>query len=578
MGVNTLNNRSAGQTIVETFWNDIHTSLNGDLVGRNATGVPTAGQNLGTVSVPWGTVRANTLVLNGAVVDTSQITAPPNRVISGAKRSTSNQPQFITPNGASLSFTVEGTPTSLVFDVNGTEVTISADIVKSSLTAAPGSGNTALVNDTEAADQHDTRLWGEAQHRKTITIDTVGANISALVGKFAGFMLDNGSETEYFVAYVKSATELAFCQRGFFYDSSGNPKNRIVFSNNDTITLLKMGYIFAEDDAATIDVTYNPVSYSTEAPSSPSTGDYWYDLANQVWKRYDGAQFNIIDRTLIGMFVNNTTACVGARCVDFFAAYKPANGMVIEKQSTEIARAAHPNTMVSVAGRDIYFGTYLPTWNITTDLAGSTDMYSATEQASRVYYLYVKDTGETVISDISPYFRGDLYGEYHPHNPWRCVGLAYNDSASDIQGVTDILGQSDAILVSTGNGYGAVATKIRRFTTVEYGRGSVYFVDSANDGSRLYAAWPGTYAVDAYDEFGGAAYCGISLSPADGTMNVLDLPVTEVGNIAGTAANVFDCSAVVRMKIGDWVSMHNQATTGVDAAGWTNVLRVTKIG
>src|SRR5437868_6729569 len=104
MGSNTLNNRSAGQTILDTFFNDIHTALDGDLIGRNSSGVPTSGQNLGTAAIPWGAIRANSLVLNGSSVDTSKLTSPSNRVISGKKRSTSNQPAFITPNGAAASF------------------------------------------------------------------------------------------------------------------------------------------------------------------------------------------------------------------------------------------------------------------------------------------------------------------------------------------------------------------------------------------------------------------------------------------------------------------------------------------
>ena len=226
MGVNTLNNRAAGQTIVDTFFNEINTAMNSDFVGRNSTGVPTGGQALGTIAYPWGTVRAGSLVLNGSVVDTSQITAPPNRVISGAKRSTSNQPAYIIPNGAALSLVVDGTPTELVVDINGTEVTVNTDITKSSLTAAPASNNTALVNDVEAADQHDTRLWGEPEHRKVITIDTVGSNITALVGKWAAFKINNGADDEYFLAFVKSATELAYCRRGYFYDASKVPMNR----------------------------------------------------------------------------------------------------------------------------------------------------------------------------------------------------------------------------------------------------------------------------------------------------------------------------------------------------------------
>jgi hypothetical protein len=432
MGTNSLNNRSAGQTITDTFFNDLHQAMNSDFVGRGATGVPTSGQNLGTTAIPWGTVRANSLVLNGAAVDTSQLTAPQNRVISGKKRASSNQPAYIVPAGSGASFTVDGTPTNLVVDINGASVTISTDIVKSSLTTAPASQNTALVNDTDAADQFSTKTWGEyLAEKEYITIDTVGSNITALVGKWAAFKIV-GVGTEYFLAFVESATRLSKCFRGYFYDASINPMNRTGFSNNDTITLMSLAWIFVENDSTTVDVTYNNPEWNFTAPSSPVTGDYWYDLGNQVWKRYDGASFQIINRTYIGQAILDTTNCIGARAADFYANYSDENSLGLELQSTEIVRARRAKSQISVAGMKYYFGDFLPKWNITTNLAPSTDLYDSSEQNSRAYYLYLKDTGAAVISDIHPYYRGEFQGFYHPHNPWRMVGTAYNDSSGDL--------------------------------------------------------------------------------------------------------------------------------------------------
>lgn len=495
MGLNTLNNRSAGQTIVEGFFNELNQALNTDFVGRNVTGVPTAGQNLGTVAIPWGTGRFNQLIVGGAAIDPSQITAPQNRVKSGKTRTSSNQPQFITPNGAVLTLVIDATPTPLSLDVNGTDVEVASDITITGLTAAPSSQNTALVNDVDAADQHDTRLWGEPEHRKKITIDTVGTNITALVGKYAAFMISNGSDTEYFLAYVESATVLSQIRRGYFYDSTLAPKNRIVFSNNDTITLLKMGFIFVENDGTTADVTYTNPVWSFTAPGGPATGDYWYDLQNQMWKRYDGATFQIINRTIVGVFANSTAACVGARCIDFFAKYTTENTLSLAKFSTEIVKGSKPGQKVNVAGMEFDFAGSLASWNITTDLAATADMYDATEQASRMYYLYVTDLGDTVISDISPYFRDDLFGEYHPHNPWRCVGLAYNDGSNDLQGTLSVSKPGDEhFSVNTGNGAGAVEVGRARFSVIdENTSASPLYVDDSDRGAYGLVFWPGGY-------------------------------------------------------------------------------------
>lgn len=497
MGVGTLNNRSAGQTILDTFFNDIHGALDGDFVGRDSSGVAASGQNLGTAAYPWGTVRATTLVLAGSAVDTSKLTSPVNRIISAKLRSSSNQPAFITPNGAAASFILKGATTNLVVDINGTPITVSTDITKSSLTVAPSSQNTCLVNDTEASGQEDTRLWGEVQHRKAITIDTAGTNITSKVGKYAAFKIG----TEYFIALVESSTKLSHAYRGFYFDSSLNPLNRTKFSNNDTITLMSLGWVFVDQDAATIDVSYANPKWSFTSPSAPSTGDYWYDLANKMWKRYDGATFVIINRIYVGQVIIDTTNCVAARCVDVYGTYKKDNDLRIDLSTTEIAIASKPYASLNVAGFDLQFGFSLPTWNITTDLAGSADMYNAAEQASTLYYLYVKDTGAVVISDISPYFRLDLFGEYHPHNPWRCVGAAVNDGSSNFVQAGGRASESEnKIYLSGGNGMGAVATGTRRFTNIQERIGAaVTYSDDANAGAAFTVNEDGVYAISLTD-------------------------------------------------------------------------------
>ena len=437
MATNTLVNRSSGQTITEDFFNDFNSALQGDVVGRNASGVPEAGQSLGTAAFPWGTARIDGLVVGGNSIDVSAVSAPPYRIQSGKTRATSNQPAFIEPNGASNEFTISAASDSLTYDVNASTVTLSSDIVVGSLSVAPSTNNTCLVDMAEAIDQAESRQFGELDgEQKTITVDAMGSEITALIGTVQAFSLNDGANDEYFIARVKSATELTECFRGFFYDSSSLPVNRLAFADNDTITLLRLGYIFLDSDAVTADVTYTEPSYSFSAPSSPGTGDYWYDLGNNLWKRYDGATFNTVTRTFIGWCVMDDTNCLGARCVDFDARYKPNIGMPVDKETSEIVSAKKLQCMVDVAGNEIQFVSK-PSWNITNDLAPNVDMYDATEQADRFYFLYITDEGQEIISDIEPYRRDDLKGWYHPHNPWRMVGSFYNDASSDIQFATN---------------------------------------------------------------------------------------------------------------------------------------------
>lgn len=437
MGTNNLTDRSSGQVITESFFNDIHQAMDGDFVGRNSSGAPTSGQNLGTSSIPWGTARVNSLVISGNAVDTSLLTAPQNRIVSGATRSTSNQPQFITPNGAATSFTVDGASTNLVLDINGAEVTVSTDITKSSLTVGPSTTATCLVNDSDAADQNDTRTWGEQNAEKEyITVDNMGAEFQSYIGQVVAVEI-SGVSTEYALVYVESATRLTSAYRGYFTNSSGNPVNRTAFSDNDTITVLSTGWVFMDEDAATVDVTYTTPVTNFTAPSSPSTGDYWYDMSNTTWKRYDGSQWQVIGRTLIGVVAIDSSNCVAARSFDFYQKVEEVNNVELAINSTEIIEVTNRNAIASVYGNRIFLGQSFINWNITTDLATSADLYDATEQASTVYYLYLKDTGETVMSDISPYYRDDLLGKYHPHNPWLCLGSCYNSSGSDIIAIRD---------------------------------------------------------------------------------------------------------------------------------------------
>lgn len=446
MSTNTLNDRSSGQTILEGFFNDIHLAMKGDLVGRDSSGVPASGQNLGTAAFPWGNVHTSALTVGGSSLDVSQIASPANRIVSGKVRTTSNQGAFLTPAGTAggASFTLEAATTNLILEINASSVTYNSDIVKGSLTLAAGANNTCLVNDTDAAGQKDTRTWGEiGASKEAITYDAAGSEITTRDGELAAFQIGS----ELFIGRIDDTnSQIKECLRGYFYNSSLAPINRSTFSDNDTITIMSLGYVFAEDDSATIDVTYAEPTFSFSSPTSPATGDYWFDLANKIWKRYDGVTFQIINRTFIGYVVLDDTDCIGARAHDFDARNKEENSMVLRIKQSEIIEGAELFQKIFVSGNEIDFGQSRPEWNITTDLAGSADMYQATEQATTLYFLYVSDQGETIISDIEPYFRGDLLGYYHPHNPWRMVGSVVNDGSSDFVAVGSEAGEGSLII------------------------------------------------------------------------------------------------------------------------------------
>lgn len=435
MGTNSLTNVTSG-TIEPSNINDVIDAFNEDFVGRNSSGDATSGQNLGTASIPWGTVRTDQMILNGTEISPNS-GFPTNGVISGAVRSaTSNQPAFLQAAGSGngLSVTLLASSTDLVYDVDGSEFTLTSDIVLGGLTAAPSTNNTCLVNDSTAADQVYTRIWGETQAGRNIGIDTVGSEISSLTETFQCFSLNNGSSTEYLLAFVAltGASDLNRIYRGWFFDSSLAPVQRIVFSNNDTFTLLQANWLFLDSDLSTLEATTTNPVWSAVEPSSPSTGDYWFDLSASSWKRYNGSAFVDTDRIFVGIAVCDDTDCIATRSVDFARFHKKEKNLKWGVLSNTEAQFTFQSSTISVFGNDLQYNFTLPKWDITTDLAPSSDLYNATEQASTRYYFYIKDTGETVISDVEPQVRYDLKGYYNPHNPWRCVGWAFNNGSSNL--------------------------------------------------------------------------------------------------------------------------------------------------
>lgn len=362
-----------------------------------------------------------------------------NRLVSGRVRTGSQFPIFLVPNGAARTVKLDGTPTNFIYYVDGIEYNIDADVTLTNLTAAPSSQNTCLVNDTVANDQDWTKHTGE--NGTEITIDTVGTEITALVGKLAAFSLNNGSSTEYFIAEV-GTNKLIRAKRGYFFDSSDNPVPRVVYSNNDTITLLKLTWIFVKSDE-TLTATYNNPTWSKDEPSSPSIGDYWYDTDNNTWKRYDVSAFVDADATLVGVCAQDTTNTVCARSFEFFANYAEAGQVEVVYDSATTVKSNWYGAGINVWGTFVKNDQGLFSWSMSAHLDAG-----VTEAASTYYYFYVTEEGDRVISNVRPYDRReDLFGWYHPHQSWRCVGSAFNNSSQDLTAVESFWNREQSQLI-----------------------------------------------------------------------------------------------------------------------------------
>ena len=419
--------KSSGDVQDESWYNDFRSALIGAVVGRNpSTGVVASGQDIGSAVTPWGALYATSLVIGGSTVDLGSLTGAANAILSGQIVSTSIRPDFLRAAGSAATVTVEGATTSLVLNIDGTSTTIAADLAETSLTVAPSSNNTALVNDTALTGQESSKWQGE--DGSIITIDAVGTEISNRVGQYAVFK----TSTEYLLAYIESATELSNVYRGYFLNSSGAPIERVALTNNDTLTIMSCGWVFVEDDSLTVDVTYTSPIYSVTEPSSPATGDYWFDLVAGKWKRYGGSAFAEVNRIPIGIAVVDETNCIASRSFDLNKVFNSDNPVATKYISTTVISAVEFDFDISVYGTSVNTRHTEIEWDIATDLESG-----VSEGASTTYFAYITETGKPVLSDKKPYdLRGSLKGWYHPYNSWRAIGYIFNDGSSDFEATT----------------------------------------------------------------------------------------------------------------------------------------------
>ena len=268
---------------------------------------------------------------------------------------------------------------------------------------------------------------------------------------------------------MKDVNTLTNVFRGYFFDDTGAPIVRGNLSDNDVLTLRNVGWVFVEDNGTTVDVTYLQPVYSYVAPSSPTTGQYWFDITNQVWKRYSGVEFEVINRILIGIVVMDDSACIAARSSDFTNAFNGFNNVKLDIESSEILRSRDFSSRVSVYGVEVIQDLNKLEWNITTDLETG-----LVETVDIDYYVYISTQGQTVLSNEKPYERPDLKGFYHPYHTWRCLGIVYNNGSSDLElstwkrfftaySVADV----EVAELSGVSGYGSTNTVIPYATTVD---------------------------------------------------------------------------------------------------------------
>ncbi len=391
---------------------------------------------------------ANLKDLNGLVAQAGLFA--PNRINSG-RVDANNQPMFLQAEGSSPRINLLATVTPLNVTIQGSEVEQSADLFLTGLSLAPSTNNTALVDDTTFTGQDSTRTASEKQ--SVLPIKTIGSEISSRDGQIHAFKINNGSTDEFFIARINGSNlELGF--RGWFFDDSDVHVPRVGINDGDTITLLRLTWVFFTNNASTpaIDITFNAPVVDAVAPASPAAGDWFFNTDTNKWFRFSGSGFVEQQAVFLGYCAQDAANTIVSRSSDFTKAFSRLSTMCFQQKSVSVIETDSQNNRVSVYGESFLYGSQeIVEFTIPTDLDGS-----ETESADKDYYGYITDKGDQVLTEIEPHQRQDLLGNYHPAKPWRAVAKVRNGSGSDFLGGVENLSQiikptARQVSQSTGN-------------------------------------------------------------------------------------------------------------------------------
>lgn len=358
----------------------------------------------------------------------------PNRINGGQKLSDvaggSALPAFLLPDGTTNKVTLKAS-SSLPFTayINNTLYEFVNDIVLTGLGTAPSTQNTAAINDITLVGQASSLLIGE--RATSLVIDQIGTNIQAVNPYIACFKLTHSAASEYLFGILSAngaSGTLTQSYRGFFFDNGYNPISRIPSFDNDVLTIMKTAWIYLTT-GGTLVASYNSPRYDGNTPTSATLGDYWYDLANQTWKVFNGSTWVVGNAILVGIAICDSTKCVGARSFELAIPFDGRSNIVLAQQDSNTVSNNKAVAEVSVYGSLFQFAhsrlAFVKPGNIE---AGQTLVNSS------LIYLYLTDKAQSIISNTAPYDRNeDLRGYYHPYQSWRCLGSCVLDSSGNFQ-------------------------------------------------------------------------------------------------------------------------------------------------
>jgi hypothetical protein len=428
----------------------------------------------------WYTAPVTTLTSLNSIFGTS---VSQTRLVSGEIITGSNQSYLLTPEGsAGDNIVINGATTDLVYNVDGTQYTLAADVTISATTAPPLINNTAAINDASFTDKAQTKWAGMLGGG--IPINTIGSEITSRNGKLTAMRLTTGAGSEYILCEPDTTNnQIKNVRRGWFFDETGAPVPSIVFADADTLTLMNIVYVFLTSGGAS-SITYNEPTVSSVEPTSPTTGDYWFDIANDTWKVYGVSSFAASGAVYIGMgVIDENDDCVAARSEDFSKTYIAGNTLELEYVSATVVQS-NEGCRVGVFGSTVALYNDRLVWDMTADLDTG-----VSEAATTLFFFYMTEDGTPKISDVAPEdFTNTRGGFYHPHKTWRCVGQAWNDASQDLDKVISYH-TDDASVAKAASSVAANALTLQYWTSplVNY---NLYDEDDSNNGKTKTVKFP----------------------------------------------------------------------------------------
>ena len=146
----------------------------------------------------------------------------------------------------------------------------------------------------------------------------------------------------------------------------------------------------------------------------------------------------------------------------------------------------------------------------------------------------------------------------------QCSGLALHTITLDSPIGTH------CVTVHSGNGYGSINTKIRRFTTTMVNVGTaISYADSASSGAAFTINATGMYCVTYTEDGWGTHQVGISVNSVQLTTAISSINAAHrlvVGGITGSGSTPGSVTRVVKLSAGDIVRPHTDGGAGSTTA------------